>query len=86
MACIICQSGTCWHHIFVVEEHMDDVPIAGPGLSGRRCLVYLPHGPRGPHSGVADHMINWNPRLHNKIIDQGLRGHKDRTETSSVMS
>ena len=67
--------------VFLSLKNTDDVPIAGPCLSGCRCLVYLPHGPCDPRSGVADHAINWNPRSRNKIIDQGLRGHEDRTET-----
>ena len=63
MARVIHQSGPCWNHVSVIEEHVDDVPIAGPRLSGHHHLVHLPHGPHDPHSSVADwHVINWNPR------------------------
>jgi len=72
--------------VFLSLKNMDNVPIAGPHLSGCRCLVYLPHGPCDPRSGVADHAINWNPRSCNKIIDQGLCGHKDRMETPGATS
>ena len=47
--------------VFLSLKNMDDVPIAGLYLSACRRLVYLPHGPRDPRSGVADHAINWNP-------------------------